>query len=90
MEKQKLLATLTNLHDELSKADEVDQETLEHLKRITDDIQTLFRRSGEPLPQETKSVSDRWQNILRRFRTRHPHLADMVEQITDGLAGLGI
>ncbi|MDP6444400.1 MAG: DUF4404 family protein [Pirellulaceae bacterium] len=88
MEKKQLLDTLGALHEELSQTERVDQSTEDLLKTVTDDIQRLLDQSAED--GDSGTIAGRLQELLLKFEDAHPRLAALVEQVTEGLANLGI
>jgi len=87
---KQLIETLKTLHEELSQGEQIDPPTLDLLKTVTVDIQRLLERSGNVPANDTEPVVNGLQELLLRFEGKHPRLATLIEQVTDGLANLGI
>ena len=85
-----LTSQLQALHESLSQTKQVDAETLELLSTLTDDIQRLAQQTPLAPTDEIEPVKNRLQDMLLRFETEHPHLASAIEQVSNGLANLGI
>ena len=86
--KQRLNELLTELHDELGSAAELDQQAKEKLRGIAREIE------GAVGPDEDKGLGAEAMNHLEEaavdFQSEHPRLAGILSQITDTLAKLGI
>ena len=91
MPKTALRQQLTELHDSLASADELDPELRALLRDVSGDIENLL---GEDASAEEASAADQLQARLRRatvdFETEHPRLAHILENLADTLAKLGI
>ena len=90
MEKEQLISTLKELHEDLSSAEQVDDETLEHLKTLTGDIQGLLERVEKPEQPEIDSLSGRLKEAVLKFESDHPRLGMALNQVADALGNLGI
>lgn len=90
MDKQKLLEILAELHDELARAEAVDATVKEALRRISCDIDLALTQDAEPSATEPAALSNRWADLATEFETKHPHVASLVQQVTDLLSGMGI
>ena len=85
-----LAERLRSLHELLSQTKEVDKHTIELLSTLTDDIHRILQQVDEARAEEVEPVKNRMQEVLRKFEAEHPQLASAIEQVTDGLANLGI
>ncbi len=92
MDNTQLLNTLKTLHTQLSAAGEVDAETQAMLQTVTGDIQKIFegRQTIGATEESETSYSARLRESLIELESRHPHVAGILERITDGLANMGI
>lgn len=89
MEKQELQKTLTELHQELSTAQDVDDSTKAMLVTVMQDITKLLANT-ENDSSETPTGSDSLRAMVIEFEAEHPKLARTLGQLADGLANLGI
>ena len=85
-----LASQLKALHEALSQTQQVDQESLELLGTLTADIQRILAAAEPPPSEEVEPVRSGLQDMLLRFETEHPQLASAIEQVSNGLANLGI
>jgi len=94
MTREELLTHLSELHEELSAADETDQETRDALQQLTTDVDRLLSEpvdTAEAVPSsENTSPGERLRDLAREFDVRYPHIADLIERVSDGLASMGI
>ncbi len=90
MEKQRLLRTLEELHQELSQAEGVDAETLAELQQLTDDLQQKLRTKGQLSTREVEPASSGLNDLLLKFEADHPQLSVAVGRVADALAAMGI
>ena len=94
MNQEDLLHHLQELHEELSVADETDAETRAALHQITTDIDRLLNDTGTPIDAseaaESVTLGERLRDLAREFDVRYPHIADLIERVSDGLASMGI
>lgn len=91
MNQEELLSHLRELHKELSVADEADSDTRMALQQITLDIDRLLNEADTPpVADEDMSVGERVRDMAREFDVRYPHIADLIERVSDGLASMGI
>lgn len=90
MDQQQLVETLKLLHRELSDATEVDEAAIALLKTVTEDIERVIDSSEAEHSESAETSAHGLRELLLRFKGEHPHMANMIEQITDGLANLGI
>jgi hypothetical protein len=88
--RDELLETLRTLHEELSKAEQVDPSTVALLEAVTEDIQRLVGPRTETRADDAEPVTNRLRELLYKFEGNHPQLAGLIQRISDGLANLGI
>jgi len=88
MERQQLIKTLEQLHDDLAGVEQVDPETLAKLQSLTDDIQRILDEQQES-GEEVEPVSNGLKDLLLRFEADHPQLANSVGRVADALAAMG-
>jgi len=90
MPEKKLAEVLSELHESLTRADEVDTETREQLKTLLGDIQRIL---GDPENRDAgamEPVMNDLQSVLLRLETEHPYSAGLLNRLAEGLASLGI
>ena len=94
MEKAKLLTLLGELHAELASADELDPDTRQAVAALASDAQRLLEdKAEEPAPgnpDASPTMAEQFRARLREFGADHPALSKALNQVADGLSGLGI
>lgn len=85
-----MLTTLETLHAELAGAEEVDAETRERLRVVTDDIQRLLGQDAELSREEVEPLSASIHDLVLRFETDYPSLTSVLNRVASGLSNLGI
>jgi hypothetical protein len=83
MKQDELVARLAELHQELSRTDQIDPETVDMLRTLTADIARL---SGEQKSLAGTGLKD-W---LLKLEAEHPQLSVAVGKVADALAAIGI
>ena len=89
MENKRLLDTLKQLHDELSREQDVDPETVALLQTLTGDIERVLQRRGGASTADVKPVASGLRDLMLRFEADHPQLAAAVGKVADSLAAMG-
>ena len=90
MATQELNQALNTLQRELSEGGQVDVETADLLRDLSEDIQRLLVVDNEVDQEQVDSLSKRLQSAVIKFETEHPRVAVVLNQLIDGLASLGI
>ncbi|QDU39449.1 hypothetical protein Mal4_37940 [Maioricimonas rarisocia] len=106
MEKQQLKATLAQLHEELGRSGEVDEEMRGLLRQLANDIQsTLDQGTAATAPaaaaaastsetdesrEEDNSLIDQLTDAASHFEETHPRLATAIGRVAEALSQLGI
>lgn len=91
MTRDEMLKTLQSLHQELTAADNVDDETKNALQALTGDIErVLANENSDSESDDQKTLSERLRESVIEFEVRHPVIGGLLERLTDGLANLGI
>lgn len=89
MSKELLLKRLNQLHHDLQTVKELDLATLDSLQRLEHDIRNLL---GPKSQADTSELAD--ANTIReqieRLEHEHPLAMRFVQQLSEGLASLGI
>jgi hypothetical protein len=83
---RKLHELLAQLHDELARAESVDEEGREMLTQISVDIQKLLEPSGTAHP----SILGRLQDAIDHFEVEHPAITAALSQMLNTLSNAGI
>lgn len=86
MDKQELIKTLRQLHQELASRDHADPETRELLATIDDDIERL----GVGEEDDDSELFERVEDLATRFQADHPKLANTLRSIVNTLSSMGI
>jgi hypothetical protein len=87
MEKQKLNALLEQLHQEIERADSLDEKTREKIITLQTDIRALLERSGSHQPA---SLLLRLEEAITHLEVDHPTLAVALGQLLAALSNAGI
>jgi Domain of unknown function (DUF4404) len=90
MEPHELTAKLTQLHAELSDADQIDPESLELLRKLTDDIARLLDKKQETSSEDAEGVTSGLRRLMLKYESDHPELAITLGKAVDALAAMGI
>lgn len=89
LDRQQLLETLDQLHNQLEEADNLDPESAAHLRATMVEIQqALDEQSLEADHQET--LIDRLRESARHFEETHPRLSVTLGSLVDTLGQIGI
>ena len=81
---------LKNLHQELTTAEAVDEESKKLLEEIQDDVRFMLAHKGnEPLPRHA-TVKERLTEAERHFGASHPALAATIRTVVNTLNNMGI
>ena len=91
-DRQRLQATLDELHQQLNDVDEIDPALREQLGSALRDIQMALqaRAAGNPPAAGTDSVAQRLQEAAREFEENHPALSGTIGSLIDALGRMGI
>jgi len=90
MEPHELTAKLTQLHAELSRADRVDPESLELLRKLTGDIARLVDEKEETSSEDAEGVTSGLRTLMLKYESDHPEWAITLGKAVDALAAMGI
>jgi len=83
---EKLDALLEQVHAELQKVEQVDEEKLKLLQTLEQDVQALLRKSEV----ETPSILERMQKAIDQFEVEHPTLTTLLSEVSTVLSNAGI
>lgn len=89
MEKDELQRLIARLHEELSSADTVDEQSRMLLEKLTRDIQNIASRSDSP-PDERESATGQLEEVALKFEAEHPKLSMALGELADALGKIGI
>ena len=78
---------LRRLHDELSKTEGVDPETLARLRTFTDDLQRALDEREELATVESSASG--LKALLLKFEAEHPQMSVTLGRVADALAAMG-
>jgi len=92
MSKDALRSNLEKLHRELAAARHLDKGTHEQLAEVAAQIERILAEaeSESAAPVDAKSTRDEVEATALRFEAEHPQFAQILSEITDTLAKLGI
>ena len=83
---EKLDALLEQVHAELQKVEQVDEEKLKLLQTLEQDVQALLRKSEV----ETPSILERMQKAIDQFEVEHPTLTTLLSEVSTVLSNARI
>jgi hypothetical protein len=87
--REKMKATLAELHEELADVDRVDPALLELLKQVDGDIHELLEAQA-PAQEETSALMLRIEELGARFAAKHPTTERFFQELISTLGRLGI
>ncbi|RIK51876.1 MAG: hypothetical protein DCC59_11165 [Chloroflexi bacterium] len=87
MNDKRLDSLLEKVHAELQNVERVDEDSLELLRDLEKDVQSLLKKA-EGL--ETPSILERMQKAAERFGVEHPVLTSMLSEAASILSNAGI
>ena len=93
MQKEQLQATLRRLHDELSRTEGVEPDTLARLRTITDEMQRALDEREDAAYEDAANVESSvsgLKSLLLKFESEHPQLSVTIGRVADALAAMGI
>lgn len=86
MPKERLRATLSELHQELTTSPVVDEEARRLLQEVSSDIDRLLHANQAPAASHVGTLTE----LAARFERDHPSLATAIRQVADALSGVGL
>jgi len=89
MEKKQLNQLISRLHEELSSANTLDEQSRGQLQGLTEDIERLTGQ-GESARQYRESATSQLSEAALRFESEHPKLSLVIGELMDALGKLGI
>jgi len=90
MEDPELRDTLEKLHQELEQADDLDDESRQHLQHLMGDIRTALDREGPSPAEHYQSLGEQLTEGIQRYEISHPSLTAAMKHALDILSGVGI
>ena len=81
---------LKNLHQELTTAEVVDEDSQRLLEEIQDDVQVLLAHKGDTPSSQHATIKDRLAESARHFDLSHPTLAATIRTVVNTLNNMGI
>jgi hypothetical protein len=89
MDKQQLRAQLEQLHAELAQVENLDSTEAAMLRDLAGDIREILERE-ETHPGHYTGLGERLKEAVARLEASHPRVTDVMRQVIDQLAYLGI
>jgi hypothetical protein len=89
MKNQELLKLLEQVHEEIGRVKDIDQDDRELLTHLSTDIQSLLGHPGQVREQEPQ-LGGRLQQAIDRFQVSHPTLTSTLSQLSAVLGNAGI
>lgn len=90
MNDQDIRRRLQELHDELQRIENVDEEGRALLRRLDEDIRLLLQRTGEEGFPVGEPLLRRLQSAIDRFELSHPKLTMALSEMLTSLSNAGI
>jgi hypothetical protein len=90
MDNAHLKEHLKNLHQELTAAQGIDEESQNLLEKVQGDVQVLLSHKGDKLSSQHATVKDRLIEAERHFDASHPTLAATIRTVVNTLNNMGI
>jgi len=90
MPDENLRKLLEQLHDELERAESMDEKGDELLRHLNADIENLLKRSGKGKGPPDESVIERLEDAIDHFEVTHPTLTRMLSEMMTILSNAGI
>jgi hypothetical protein len=81
MPDENLRKLLEQLHDELERAESMDEKGDELLRHLNADIENLLKRSGKGKGPPDESVIERLEDAIDHFEVTHPTLTRMLSEM---------
>ena len=89
MTDQNLRELLEKVHNELERAETMDEKGKEMLRHLDADIRTLLKRSGTKVEAD-EPVLERLQDTIDHFETTYPRLTMMLSEMMTILSNAGV
>lgn len=86
MSDNKLRELLEQLHDELTRAESVDEKGREMLRHISGDIRQFL----DPAQENPETLLERLQKAIDHFEVEHPSITAALSQMLNTLSNAGI
>jgi len=90
MTDENLRKLLEQLHDELERAESVDDKGDELLRHLNADISNLLKRSEKGKAHSDESLLERLEDAIDHFEVSHPTLTTMLSEMMTILSNAGI
>jgi len=89
MTDQNLRELLEKVHNELERAETMDEKGKEMLRHLDADIRTLLKRSGTKVEAD-EPMLERLQDTIDHFETAYPRLTMMLSEMMTILSNAGV
>ncbi|MCG8584253.1 MAG: DUF4404 family protein [Pirellulales bacterium] len=89
-ERNALLGTLDDLHEELETAQDVSPEVEEKLREAMDDIRKVLDAKEPDTTETSPGVTGGLSDAARDFESSHPTISSMLGSVIDALGRMGI
>ena len=89
MSDERLRDELEKLHEALADVHEFDEATVNAMKQVASDIDRVLEEEEVPSGQ-VQDLRQRIDDLVLEFETKHPRVSNVLSQLTDLLAGMGI
>jgi signal transduction histidine kinase len=89
MSDRDIKTTLTELHDELEKTPQLDEDLRELLREVDGDIHALLA-AGEPHGTEAQGLRERVEALAADFAAAHPSTEVFFRELVNALGRMGI
>lgn len=89
-QKSQLREKLVQLHDELAKAESLDEGTIAVLKDLHMDIGELLEKPEEQVDAHYAPLMARLRTNVTHFESTHPRVTSAIERAIDALVQMGV
>ncbi len=90
MDKKNLLSRIDSLRNDLQKIDDVDSTVIQALEQMATEIRVLVEEKESPPNSELSDRHSFLAEQIEQFETKHPTVTQILSQMTDFLAAVGI
>lgn len=90
MASQDVNEKLKQLHTELGQTETTDEKSQAVVGDLQENIQTVLDKPPAEQPEHYESLRERLDDAALHFEVSHPALAEMIEDASSALGGIGI
>ncbi len=87
---ENLKRSLENLHNELKRSKQVDEESRKILRKLIDDIQKILDKEERASSGSKQNLLENLKESAQKFELTHPELAGAINIVINGLSNIGV